>query len=40
MYEGKQKTLTSPSDIQKMIEQGQDAGQADGQNGTQTAQNQ
>ena len=40
MYEGKQKTLTSPSDLQKMIEQGQDAGQADGQNGTQTAQNQ
>ena len=40
MYEGKQKTLTSPSDLQKMIEQGQDAGQADSQNGTQTAQNQ
>ncbi len=40
MYEGKQKTLTSPSDLQKMIEQGQDAGTADSQNGAQTAQNQ
>ncbi|MDY6269238.1 MAG: magnesium transporter MgtE [Selenomonadaceae bacterium] len=35
MYEGTKKKLNSPSDIQKMIEQGQDAGQADAQTAAQ-----